>query len=402
MNLADAFKIALSNLRQRGLRSWLTLIGIFAGIASIVALISLGQGLEVAIAEQFSSFGVNTISIRGAGSSFGPPGTNAIGELNDRDALLIQRLNEVDFVIPRYVKGVTAEYRDETEQLFASSIAPGENGRKIYDLLNLNIDRGREVLEGDDTKVVLGPSVDFNDIKPDINHKIEINGKTFTIAGILKQKGNPIFDNSLLMTEAAMQDLLGLEEDYSFLVASVKEGEDVVEARETISRTIRRDRGQQPGEEDFEVSSPQDALNSLNEILVIVQILLVGIAFISLIVGSIGILNTMYTAVLERRMEIGIMKSIGAKNNDILSIFLIESGLLGLAGGLLGLIIGGSISKLVEIAAFAAFGESILKTSFPLWLILGSVIFAFLIGTLSGTLPARQASKLQPVDALRK
>ena len=403
MNLLEAFKIAFQNLRHRGLRSRLTLIGIFAGIAAIVALISLGQGLQSAIADQFSSFGVNTITIQGAGSSFGPPGTNAVGEINDHDVRLVEQLPSIEFAIPRYIKGVEVDYRDEVKNFFAASLPPGEDGMRVYNLVNLHIDQGRFIQEGDDSKVTIGPSVTFNnDLAPQVGDKIKINGKTFSVAGITKKKGNPLFDFLFIMTQKSMEDLLGLDQKYSFMIASVQPGEDVDQAKLEVERALRRDRGQKIGEEDFEISSPQDALNSLNDILIVVQVLLVGIAFISLVVGSIGILNTMYTAVLERRMEIGIMKAIGAKNSDVLAIFLIESGLLGLTGGLLGLFLGATISKGVEIAAYAAFGESILKTVFPGWLILGSVFFAFALGALAGTLPARQASKLQPVDALRK
>ncbi len=403
MNIFDAFKIAYTNLRQRGLRSGLTLLGIFAGIATIVALISLGQGLQAAVADQFTSLGVNTITIQGAGSNFGPPGSNAIGKLNDHDVRLLEEIDSIEYAIPRYIKLTNTEYRNEQKIFFGGSLPEGENGDKVIELSGFKIEEGRFIGDGDDSKVTIGSNVKFeDDVRPEIGNKITINEQEFSVAGILKKKGNPIFFFFFLITQQSIKDLLGLYEDYSMIIASVQEGEDIEESKEVVARTMRRDRGQKTGEEDFELSSPQEALDSLNEILIIIQVLLVGIAFISLIVGSIGILNTMYTAVLERRTEIGIMKSIGARNNDVLMIFLIESGLLGFVGGLLGLIIGASISKGVELAAYAAFGESILQTVFPAWLIVGSVAFAFLLGAASGTLPARQAAKLQPVDALRK
>ena len=127
----------------------------------------------------------------------------------------------------------------------------------------------------------------------------------------------------------------------------------------------------------------------------------VGIALISLLVGGIGIMNTMYTSVLERTREIGVMKAIGAKNSDVLGMFLIESGLLGLVGGAIGVIIGMSISKLVEIGANSAFGPGTIVAVFPPYLIIGALAFSFIVGALSGVLPARRASKLKPVDALR-
>ena len=122
---------------------------------------------------------------------------------------------------------------------------------------------------------------------------------------------------------------------------------------------------------------------------------------ISLLVGGIGIMNTMYTAVLERTKEIGVMKAIGARNSDILLLFLIESGFLGLAGGIIGIGIGAGISKTVEFVGQQMLGSPLLRASFPSWLIIGALVFAVSIGMASGLLPARQASSLQPVDALR-
>ncbi|MFA5247531.1 MAG: FtsX-like permease family protein, partial [Candidatus Micrarchaeia archaeon] len=125
------------------------------------------------------------------------------------------------------------------------------------------------------------------------------------------------------------------------------------------------------------------------------------IAAISLIVGAVGIMNTMYTAVLERTKEIGIMKAIGAKNSEIMVLFLIESGLLGLVGGVIGVILGYIMGKAAEVIANQMLGSSLLKLYFPPELIIGALLFSFVIGALSGMVPARQASHLRPVDALR-
>jgi len=132
-----------------------------------------------------------------------------------------------------------------------------------------------------------------------------------------------------------------------------------------------------------------------------VQAVLVGIAAISLLVGGIGIMNTMYTSVLERTKEIGTMKAVGAKNSDILFIFLFESGLLGLVGGAIGIGIGIGLGEGAEYIASVGLGTNLLQAVFPWYLILGALLFSFLIGTLSGIFPAMQAAKLKPADALR-
>ena len=152
---------------------------------------------------------------------------------------------------------------------------------------------------------------------------------------------------------------------------------------------------------DFSILTPEELLSSFASILSIVTGFLLGVAAISLLVGAIGITNTMYTSVLERTKEIGVMKAVGAKNSDILTIFLIESGLLGLTGGVIGVLLGMGIGKVIEYIAVHQLQTNLLQVVFPVYLIAGCLIFAFLIGAISGTLPAYRASKIRPVVALR-
>jgi len=133
----------------------------------------------------------------------------------------------------------------------------------------------------------------------------------------------------------------------------------------------------------------------------VITVLLVGLASISLLVGAIGIANTMYTAVLERTREIGVMKAIGAKNSDILTIFLIESSLIGLIGGIIGMILGVLISKAAEIVIGQFLGPGFFMVFLPWWLLLGAAMFALIVGAISGVMPARAAAGMNPVDALR-
>ena len=148
--------------------------------------------------------------------------------------------------------------------------------------------------------------------------------------------------------------------------------------------------------------APSDLIESFLNVLLVIQVVFVGIAAISLLVGGIGIMNTMYTSVLERTREIGVMKAIGARNSDVLGLFLIESGLLGLAGGTIGVLIGIAISKSVEVLANTVVGPGTLYAYYPAYLIIGALAFSVIVGMISGVLPARRASKLKPVDALRE
>jgi putative ABC transport system permease protein len=187
----------------------------------------------------------------------------------------------------------------------------------------------------------------------------------------------------------------------SVMLAQVKTGEDINVVAENIKRDLRRSRGVKENKEDFSVESPQKAFESYLAILSVVEVLLVGLASISILVGAVGIANTMYTAVLERRREIGVMKAIGAKNSDILQIFIIESAIVGLTGGVIGLVIGMGIGKLIELVLAQVLGTGFFTAYFPWYLTVGALVFAVVIGTVSGILPARQAAAMNPVDALR-
>ena len=217
--------------------------------------------------------------------------------------------------------------------------------------------------------------------------------------GLLK-KGAAFINNAILVNEDDLKKIVPKSDELSAIVAQLNPGEKPSEVAERVLKTIRRDRHQKEGFEDVTVSTSEDLIDSINTILGVVQAVFIGIAAISLLVGGIGIMNTMYTSVMERTRDIGIMKAIGARNSDILWIFLLESGLLGMAGGIIGVLIGIGLSKLVE-----SFGQdmvgNVLHASFPWTLIVGALLFSFVIGVLSGVLPARQASKMQPVEAFR-
>ena len=161
------------------------------------------------------------------------------------------------------------------------------------------------------------------------------------------------------------------------------------------------DRNLREGEEDFSIQTPQQSIKTVNTVLDSVNIVIAGIAGISLLVGAIGITNTMYTSVLERKKEIGIMKSVGAKNSDIITLFLAESALLGLIGGIIGVIIGLSLAFAAAGAASSALGGLDFKISLNFPFLIFAALFSVVIGGISGVFPAIQASKLNPVEALR-
>ena len=185
------------------------------------------------------------------------------------------------------------------------------------------------------------------------------------------------------------------------IIVQINPGEDIKEVADRTEKKLMNFRDVTEKTKDFTILTPEELLASFASILSIVTGFLLGVAAISLLVGAIGITNTMYTSVLERTKEIGVMKAVGAKNSDILTIFLIESGLLGLTGGVIGVLLGMGIGKLIEYIAVHYIETTLLRVVFPTYLILGCLAFAFLVGAISGTWPAYRASKIRPVDALR-
>jgi len=404
--IKDFFVFSFTGMRKRKLRSWLTLLGIFIGIAAVVSLISLGNGLRTAVEGQFSSISADTLTIQNAGSGFGPPGSTAVAKLTDHDVKLIESVNGVKLVIPRLIRITKVEYNKNVN--FQYTVSMPEDKTKMdrtYTNLGLQAQEGRLLNVNDHGKVLLGSDFESKDlfgkqITP--GSKIIVNGKAFTVVGIQKKTSSFIFNQVAFMLDSDMKDALGIKDEWDTITAQVQNKNDIEKVADDISNKLRKDRHEKVGEEDFTVQTPVQSLSAVNTILNIINIIVVGIASISLLIGGIGIANTMYTAVLERTREIGTMKAIGAKNSDILQIFVIESGLFGLVGGIAGAIFGVFLSFIVSAGADAAFGQNIFAFQISWPLIIGAIGFSFLIGILAGLIPSFQASKLKPVDALRQ
>jgi len=401
----EHFNLAFSNLKRRKLRSWLTILGIFIGIAAVVSLISLGDGLRTAVMGQFGSLSVDKLTIQNKGTGFGPPGSTVVEKLNDKDLKAIEGVTGVKIAIPRIIRIAGIEYNKILSFGYIADLPADSKGRDlVYSAFNAEVEEGRLLKEGDRKKVLLGNSIansqDF-DKKINVGSKIKINNQEFEVIGILKKSSSFQINIVYIIPREDLEQVLGIKNEYDLIVAEVEDKDKIQEVADAIKIELRKIRNLKEGEDDFTVQTPIQALASVNTILNLINIVIAGIAGISLVVGGIGIANTMYTSILERRKEIGIMKSIGAKNSDIAWIFLIESGLLGLVGGIIGAIMGLSLAFLGAQLANQALGQSLFKVSISYTLLFGSILFSFAIGTISGVLPAIQASKTNVVDALR-
>ncbi|VVB82042.1 MacB-like periplasmic core domain protein [uncultured archaeon] len=402
----DYFILALGNLRHRGLRSWLTILGVFIGIAAVVALITMGNGLRDAVTGQFSTLSTDKLVIQNAGTGLGPPGSTTITKLNEHDVQIINQVSGVEEVVPRLIRVVKIIFNKNADFGYITSIPNNAKQQQIvYDSANLKINDGKLLGPEDSGKIILGSDVAKGDVfgkQINLGNKILIQGKNFEVIGILKPSSSLQINQVIFMNEKDLEDLLGIKNEYDMIVVQVSDSKDAEAVADRIKEVLRKDRKEKIGEEDFSVQTPLEAISSVSTILNIINLIVAGIAAISLLVGGIGIANTMYTSVLERTKEIGTMKAIGAKNKEILYIFVIESGLLGLIGGIIGAVLGIGLAFLVSAIANSIFGINLFVVQLSYPLIFGSIGFAFAIGFISGLMPALQASKLKPVEALRK
>jgi putative ABC transport system permease protein len=403
--LRDYFLFAWNSLTHKKLRSWLTLLGIFIGVTAVVALIGLGNGLKVAVSSQFGISTTEVLTVQAGGiSGAGPPGTGVTNPLTTKDVTDIEKLPSVDMAISRVIETGPLEFGKYGGFGFAMNVPDKEKRKFVYDTLEFKPLSGRLLNDGDRKKVLLGYNfgTDVNDfnkaLKP--GDHISFKGEEFQVVGILKKKGSFIFDNILVLNDVDIQALMVDKEKVSVIVVKAKSKDLLNVAKLEVEKLLRKNRDVKEGEEDFEVRTPAAALGTVNSVLTGVQIFVVLIAAISIFVGAIGIINTMTTAVLERKNQIGVMKSIGAKNSDIFMQFFIESGMMGLLGGIIGVIFGELISY-VGNKGISSFLGSVVVPEINYVLIIGTLVGTFLIGCIAGIAPAMQAARQHPVDALR-
>ncbi|HKL23459.1 MAG TPA: ABC transporter permease [Candidatus Nanoarchaeia archaeon] len=403
--IQDYFSLAFKNLKHRGIRSWLTLLGIFIGVTAVVSLISLGEGLEVAVASQFGISETELISVEAGGlSGYGPPGSMVSDPLRDEDLEAIKKLGSVDKAAKRYIQTAKMEYNDNLLFGYATSIPSGEDREFIYSQLEVEPITGRLLRDSDRNKVFLGynyyiDKVGFEkEIRP--GKTILINEKKFEVIGILDRKGSMLFDNVVYMNEKDLEELFDIQDDIDIIAVLPRYSDEMEKTKEDIERTLRKVRNVKEGEEDFTVSTPEATMSTLNDILSGVQIFIIIVASISIFIGALGIVNTMTTSVLERKNEIGVMKSVGARNEHVFYQFFVESSILGLVGGAIGAIFG-TLIGFIGTQGINSFLGADLTPNINFSLIFFSLLGSFLIGGIAGIIPAMRASKQNPVEALR-
>ncbi len=400
--IKDYFKIATGGFIHRKKRTWLTLLGIIIGIASVVSLLSLGFGMYESLNEQFEMMGADKIIITPGGSLFGL-GAGGAKILTEDDLSSIESVSGIYSATPWLYKSARLKFNREIKygMILATTTNPDESMLKSFS--NLEIIAGRDFKLRDHNKMIIGYRIStgkFFNHGVKVGDKIEVQDRKFEVIGITSEVGNPQDDSQIYIPINDAREIFNENEKIDMIFAQVRDENKVVSVSENVERALRRSRNVKEGQEDFSVITYDQIRGTFNIIFSALIAVIIGIAAISLIVGGIGITNTMYTSVLERTKEIGIMKALGARNRAILTIFVIEAGLLGLVGGVIGIILGVFLGLLVKTVASAG-GISLIRASFPAWLIIGSLLFSILIGIISGVFPAKKAAKLNPADALR-
>jgi len=398
-------KIAIRNLKTRSLRSWLTIFGILIGVFLIISLLSLSEGLKETISKQLRSLGSEMIFIMPGDIS--NPLTMFMGgaKLEKEDLEVIKKTEGVERVLTMSYQSIVARYDEEGKTVFLAGL-PLEEGRDLLEKY-----QGWSLADGRwpssaRKEIIIGQQLvkDFFKKELKVDSEIVLKGTKFKIVGILNSLGSKTDDSFVYMDMNLYQDITGDKRGTAqTAIVKVEDLSNVDKTAERIKENLQKIRKRVAGGDsvDFSVITSERMSGIAGSIMAIIQLMVMIFASIAILVGGIGIMNTMFTSVRERTREIGIMKAVGAKNSSILMIFLIESGIIGLAGGLGGTILGIVLAKLIE-----SYGQVhpifYFKASLSIGLILFGFIFSFLIGCLSGYFPAKRAANLKPVEALRR
>jgi putative ABC transport system permease protein len=416
MRISKSLRLAVNILMHSKLRSWLTIIGIVIGIAAVVAIVSIGEGMQQNVESRLGGLGADLITISpgggraSAGFREGPPGeqgstaTSTEAEnLTKKDVLVLRSVDGVALIQGTVSGSGEVYYLGEKATISITGVDP----IVWKEITTLELASGRFLGPSDYNVVVVGSRIAEDTFKQPLalGSTITIEGKAFKIVGILEESGS--FggdDRSIIMPIDAARDTLEDvgEDEFDAITIKAESVDDVdqimtdAEQKLLISRHVTEDT------KDFRISSSKSMQETMSDVTQTMSLFLEAIAAVSLLVGSVGIANTLFTSVLEKTKEIGIMKSIGAKNSDIMMIFLLNSAIVGLVGGLIGICLGSAISALLPLLGmrFMGMGGEMTTVITPLLLIY-AVLLAIGIGIAAGVIPAYRASKLKPVDALR-
>jgi len=418
MKIFDAVLIAFKALLSNRLRSSLTMLGIIIGIGSVITLVSLGKGVQNTINYYFEQLGTNVLYVMAsspemeeiAGGMASMTASMAFPTLNLGDAEALERIDSVeavDSVNENYVN-VSAAGNNKIAVIHGASPAY----QVIY---NYSVLSGDFISDSDVRSnarvVVLGYNVaeELFGLRDPLNEKVQIKDSRFTVIGVLKPKGGALMGMSLddvvvvpittFQSRLFAQATTRGDDAVQSIAVKVSSAESIDAVKNEIETILReRHRLSENKKNDFMVTSMEDMIGQLGLVIGILTIFLGAIASVSLLVGSIGIMNIMLVSVTERTKEIGLRMAVGAKKRDILLQFLLEAAILSLTGGIIGIAGGWLVSRALS---FIDMGGTTLQAEVSPDIVILTVSISIFVGLASGTYPAVKASRLNPIEALR-
>jgi len=373
MRNSTYLRMALNMLLHSKLRSWLTIIGIVIGVGSVIGIVSLPPEMR-------------------------DSGASTDSELTKDDIAALRGLDSIQYMSGEISGGEKVKYAGQTATLSITGVDP-----QVWKYMTtLKTQSGRLLEPADKYVAVIGSSIASETYDHDIgvNQVITINNKSVRVVGVLEEKGMGDDSRIYMPIDGALNLITDAKKDVYDTITVKARSEDMVDGlmenivdKLMVSRHII-----QEGDRDFSVTASKSMAESVTQMLSSMTLFLGAIAAVSLLVGSVGIANTMFTSVLEKTKEIGTMKAIGAKNRDILMIFLFNSAMVGFVGGILGIMLGWIVSYGLQ----SMMGNDMISGGgVSISLMIEGLSLAIMIGVISGVVPAYRASKLKPVDALR-
>lgn len=399
MPVLELVLTALDTLLANKVRAVLTTLGVIIGVLSVILLVSLGEGARLYLSETFAGLGSNLLQVspgRRETKGFGAPPVGTIHKLTREDELALKRRGySLDGVTGIVNGGGTIRYQNRRRDTFVLGV-----GARFDEIRQMRVDQGRffaeEDIEAHRRFAIVGRTVLselFGDENP-LGRVIKVAEGEFRVIGIMEHKGTTLgfdMDDLVFIPTTTAMDLFAVE-GFTSLLIRARDRANIEPALEEITDILRRRHNDLV---DFTVISQDDMLATVNGIMSTMSLVLVAIASISLLVGGIGIANIMLVSVRERTREIGVRRAVGAKKRHVLLQFLLESVVISLLGGVIGLGIGAAI----------IFAARLVLPGLPIQLSLNIVLiavgFSGAVGVLSGVVPAKRASDLDPVEALR-